>query len=264
MMPSTVRIMTYNLLNGGVESDGTDRITAIAEVIRQATPDVVAVQEANNEALFYTLARQIDLPQAVLGQSNRGFHLGLLSRFPVESWQMHNQRPVLFHGFLEVHLQTPAGKLAVFVAHLHPGYADEDDEFRLKEVEFILQRMQPYRAGMSLLTGDFNTVSPLDEIKLEDWPKQWQKWFHSKQGGEFRRETLGRVLTAGYQDSYRRFHPGSEPGYTLPASNPNVRLDYIFASPPLATHLTAAEVVRHEPASMASDHLPLLAQFDFD
>jgi endonuclease/exonuclease/phosphatase family metal-dependent hydrolase len=63
-------------------------------------------------------------------------------------------------------------------------------------------------------------------------------------------------------DCFRVLHPNDD-GFTLPASDPKVRLDYVFADPALSPALRECRVVT-EPAAVkiASDHLPVLAQFE--
>ena len=253
-----MRIVTYNIFEGGFASDGADRSEAIQTVLNSTQPDIIALQEVNREGFLYSLARFFNMPTALFGPGNRGFNLGLLSKYPVTDWQMHEERAIFRHGFLEAHLTTPTGPLAVFVAHLYPGYDENDDDQRVKEAEVMLKIMQPYFGEAALLVGDFNTINPHDEIHLEDWPRNWQKYL-AKQNNVIKRESLAKLLDAGYIDCYRTLH--TERGYTLPASRPNARLDHIFASPSLATQLQSCEIVTAEPASRASDHLPLLSDF---
>ncbi len=258
-----MRVLTYNILDGG-----EDRFPEILNVIRQAEPDIVTVQEANDEALFYNLARELGM-QAELGAGNRGFHLGLLSRYPIVGCINHPDRGIFHHTFLETHLDTPLGPLAVFVAHLKPGYNPADEEWRSKEARQALGYMQPYSDGLMFLAGDFNTMSPQDILNLDDWPLQWRAYLWAK-GGNLPREAIAEVLAAGYHDCYRRLYPSPaspqsenryRPGYTLPASKPNIRLDYFFASSTLAARLQSCEVITTYEAGRASDHLPVLAEF---
>jgi endonuclease/exonuclease/phosphatase family metal-dependent hydrolase len=69
---------------------------------------------------------------------------------------------------------------------------------------------------------------------------------------------------AGYVDSFRRIHPRSR-GFTCLAAAPAGRIDFIFASPELAHHLHDCDIVTCGGgvfAEQASDHLPVLAEFD--
>ena len=68
---------------------------------------------------------------------------------------------------------------------------------------------------------------------------------------------------AGYVDCFRALNP-HDAGCTWPAPFPSGRVDFIFASPELARSLAASAVITEGggiPASLASDHLPVLAEF---
>ena len=67
------------------------------------------------------------------------------------------------------------------------------------------------------------------------------------------------MLDGGYVDCYRSLH--SDPGFTFPAWDPHVRLDYVFAPQQHAARVTKCEVMTNirEPAK-ATDHLPLIAE----
>jgi hypothetical protein len=79
------------------------------------------------------------------------------------------------------------------------------------------------------------------------------------------RWTVERLLNEGYVDSYRRIHPRAR-GLTCATWQLSARVDYIFATPDLASHVTGADVVgsRTWPdadAAVASDHYPVVADF---
>jgi endonuclease/exonuclease/phosphatase family metal-dependent hydrolase len=67
-----------------------------------------------------------------------------------------------------------------------------------------------------------------------------------------------------YVDSYRHMHP-YERGFSCPAAAPAGRIDYIFASPSLASRLTDCDVLcigeDGITGDQASDHLPIVADF---
>jgi exodeoxyribonuclease-3 len=64
---------------------------------------------------------------------------------------------------------------------------------------------------------------------------------------------------AGYIDGYRKLH--SDPGFTFPAWDPHVRLDYLFTPERFAGRIKSCEVMSdiNEPAK-ATDHLPLITE----
>jgi exonuclease III len=134
-----------------------------------------------------------------------------------------------------------------------------------------------------VLAGDFNAVAPRDSVRRDGAPvyvrAQW--WL---QGGMIPRWALGRLTAAGYTDCYRACNPAKE-GFTVLSWRPHVRIDYLFASPALATRLRASDVlpgnqrgrpsVRRSIAQLlgsaaisdlggaASDHLPVWADFEW-
>jgi exonuclease III len=74
------------------------------------------------------------------------------------------------------------------------------------------------------------------------------------------------MVQAGYTDCLRTLHPRAG-GFTCPSYQPAVRIDYIFATKGLAQRLTRCEVVGRSGelaalARRASDHFPLMAEFD--
>nr|BBH94587.1 hypothetical protein KTA_27860 [Thermogemmatispora argillosa] len=78
------------------------------------------------------------------------------------------------------------------------------------------------------------------------------------------RKSIARLQHAGYVDCFRRSHP-HDPGFTCPALMPAGRIDFIFASPELAPRLRSCWIVEEGngvKGSQASDHLPVLAEFD--
>lgn len=81
------------------------------------------------------------------------------------------------------------------------------------------------------------------------------------------RLVIRRMLAAGYVDCYAATHPiRAERGRSCPTKAPAGRIDYVFASPALAPRLTRAEILTDapgRPVSAASDHRPVLAEFDW-
>jgi endonuclease/exonuclease/phosphatase family metal-dependent hydrolase len=118
-------------------------------------------------------------------------------------------------------------------------------------------QVQPPRH--TVVVGDFNSVAPGDAPVLRRMPL-WIRLLLRFDGGIHTR-VIQMFLDAGFIDGFRRLHPESL-GFTLPAINPSVRLDYAMVSPDMVTRLEACTPI--EPDSVASqlvrasDHLPLL------
>jgi endonuclease/exonuclease/phosphatase family metal-dependent hydrolase len=80
-------------------------------------------------------------------------------------------------------------------------------------------------------------------------------------GGRIRWRTVQIVLDNGYVDAFRVLHP-TESGATMPTARPHVRLDYVFVPRAFTSRLIRCDVVRGPDAEAASDHYPVVADFD--
>ncbi len=249
--------MTYNILNGG-----EGREAAIIDVIREAAPDVVVLQEVMGPAVLERIATTLAMTHRLAQGPDHGRKVGLLSRLPILSARIH--RPWgTWRSWLEVSIQLPDGQmLTIYGLHLvafHPWFCEL---WRRWELRNLLQHIRQVAPGPHLLAGDFNAIAPGDRARFDAAPL-WVKaqlWF---QAGRVLRRALKLPLDAGYVDCFRTLHPHKD-GFTLPASDPAVRLDYVFANSCLSDRLRACQVVTQPDAvKTASDHLPVLAEFEW-
>jgi exonuclease III len=153
--------------------------------------------------------------------------------------------------------------LTVFGLHLAAYYPWFLEWLRTYQVRALLRYIRRAAPGWHLLAGDFTAIAPEDPASLAQaplWVKA-QAWF---QLGYIPRWALGLLLEAGYVDCFRELHP-EEDGFTLPSFNPQVRLDYVFASPSLTEALRECQVTTSPKAvTSASDHLPVLTEFGWE
>jgi exodeoxyribonuclease III len=242
------RLLTYNILRGG-----HGRTDAIAAVINGCAPDLVLLQEATDRANIERIAEATGMAEwrAFDRQS-----LGFLSRRPVAFCGWVRPR-VSRHAFVEV---VPEGeRLRVFGVHLSAVHAAWTEHRRVMELRALLRSVKQHQDGFHVLAGDFNTVAPGDAFDSGLLPMRVRPlvWLS---GGRIRWRTVQTVLDAGYVDGFREAHPG-DPGHTLPTSHPHVRLDYVFLPRLHAAKLVACDVVRDPAAVPASDHFPVVADF---
>jgi endonuclease/exonuclease/phosphatase family metal-dependent hydrolase len=251
-----MKVMTYNIKDGG-----EDFLAELGEILVQAGPDIIAIEEANDEFVFESLAALLGF-EHVLGEGNRGYHVGIISRYPILQSHNHDGTNEFFHTMLEAQIETPDYLLTIFAAHLYPGYGVALEQHRVEEVRSILGYMAPQRENPCLLMGDFNTVSPQDSLTVAAWPWPWRHQMLAQEEG-IGREAIRAVLDSGLTDCFRAMFPdsGDYPGFTLPAPKPDVRLDYIFANNLMLEKLESCRVWLTDPAPTTSDHLPLLAEF---
>jgi endonuclease/exonuclease/phosphatase family metal-dependent hydrolase len=137
-------------------------------------------------------------------------------------------------------VQTGHEELALYSAHLHPS----DAAIREREVTEILRVLEPVMAsGRSVLfQGDLN---------------------HAPDGPEY-----ARWVDAGLVDALAAMDNGAQ--RTFSSVKPEIRIDYVWASGPIAKRLTECRVLFEgnfrtnldDPTSIAlSDHVPVLARF---
>ena len=189
--------------------------------------------------------------------SRSGDSLAFMSRVPVAYHAWHKPR-VSRHAFLEI--APAATSWRVFGVHLSAVHAAWTERRRVFELNALLREVAKHQAGPHVLAGDFNTVAPGDLLDMRNLPHRLRAlvWLS---GGHIRWKTIATVLGAGYIDAFRRLHP-SDPGNTLPTPDPHVRLDYAFVPGAFVDHIRTCEVVRGADAVAASDHFPLLFEFD--
>jgi exonuclease III len=261
--------MTYNIEDGGAA-----RAALIAEVIACANPDVVLLNEADDERVVAALAQQLHYePLWARGSGDK--HIALLTRCPVVEWRSHNRRPFT-QAILQVKLQIPNPaqasqiptpnlqsaifNLQLFGVHLLPYFMLLPYEFaRWRTVRALLQLVKREAHEPHLILGDFNAVMRGERAATTIFPQRVQRrlWL---QGRWVPRFALRPITRAGYTDCFRHLHP-HDAGLTWMPQAPSARLDYIFADPMLAQRLERCEIITTPPTERASDHFPLVADF---
>jgi len=247
----TFRLLTYHILHGGI-----GRVDAIAKVIGACAPDLVLLQEATDVRTVERLAEATGMAE---GRTFQKQSLGFLSRRPVAFYQWIRPR-ISRHAFVEV---VPEGeRICVFGVHLAAVHAAWTERRRVLELRALLQSVERHRDRFHVLAGDFNTVAPGDEFELNRLPLRLRPLVWAS-GGRVRWRTIQTVIDAGYVDAFRAHHP-NEPGLTLPTHAPHIRLDYVFVPQRQSDRLVACDVVSSDDAVGASDHFPVVADFQLD
>ena len=243
------RLMTYNIRHGG-----RGREAPIAAVINACTPDLVLLQEAIAPRSVERIAAATGMEEwrAYDGQS-----LGFLSRTRVALAEWTRPR-VSRHAFVEV---VPAsGALRVFGVHLAAVHAAWTEQRRLFELRALLRSVARHQDGFHVLSGDFNTLAPGEKLDVNRLPLHLR--FLAWIGGQsIRWQTIQVMLDAHYVDAYRSLHP-LDPGHTFPTWDPHLRLDYAFLPESAKDRLQRCDVLDGPNAVSASDHLPLLVEFE--
>ena len=244
-----LRLLSYNIRYGG-----TGRETALGDVIRRVSPDLVVFQEATRPAVIERLAQSTGMAQ---WGARRGESLGFMSRRPVTRAEWHKPR-VSRHAFLEIVPEGTAWR--VFGVHLSAVHAAWTEQRRVYELRALLAAIAREQPGPHAFVGDFNTLAPGELLDVRKLPHRLRAlvWLS---GGRIRWRTIQTVLDAGYVDAFRRHHPDLV-GNTFPTRDPHARLDYLFLPAACIDLARSCDVVTCPPAPQASDHYPLLAELN--
>ena len=180
-----------------------------------------------------------------------------MSRLKVTHASWHQPR-FSHHAFVEI---MPAGQhFRVFGVHLSAVLAAWTERRRTYELRALLRAVANEEGGLHVLAGDFNTLAPGSTLDWKVLPFRLRP-FVWLSGGRIKWRTIQTVLDAGYADAFRLKHP-DDPGFTLPAPSPHVRLDYAFVPAAYTDRVTACDVVNHPDAAAASDHLPVVLDLE--
>jgi len=246
-----LRVMTYNILEGGGE-----RMPYIRDVIRGQSPDIVAIQEANDGDLIAALARDLEM-RLIYGEANSAYSIAWLTTLPIHRSQNH-RLPELRKTLLELEVEWEGQSLRLY--NLHLAATPEAEDQRLKEIQAVLRVMGPAGGEPRLFVGDFNSISPNDRY-MSDIQFPEEDVAFAERAYAQPRLVIPTVLDAGYVDVDRALNPEGA-GYTTRTPTPVVRIDYIFASPALAARAVSCGRIEGSLPVYASDHLPVRADFE--
>jgi len=249
--------MTYNILDGGFDSNGS-RIEYILDTIKKEKPDFVALQEAHNfdkneNELLKRVSNETKLPYFALSQGaledDQGrSHVVSLSRYPL-------QEEYLFPGStfqcaaLSVVIDSPLGKLSICNVHLHAHSEDE----RVNEAEAVLNYQKKF--DKHIILGDFNSLSRSDNYgDLSAREISYYDLARFETIDKFNRYHTDAVAHIGVND--RSTHPTI--GISHRISKTPIRIDYVFLTHSLSTHIKNVKVIKTPTAEKASDHYPVV------
>ena len=272
-----MRIATYNI-HGWLTQDGEPNLELVANTLAATEADIIGL----NEVFYGSVTAGFDQPSLEALAERLGMHFvfgpcmrwpaqdelppdaygnALLSRWPIIANASHLLTPVPFkhqRGLLEGRILLPDQRtLTVYVTHL--DHTDEEArgvQARAVRTWTVRDRNRPH-----IVMGDFNAISAWDADERPDIVAALRA--HPLGQNLVPDETGPRVITqmekAGYVDAYRLF---GEPGArSLIPPDTDIRIDYIFASQPLAQSVRSC-VIWETAGEEASDHMPVVADVE--
>ena len=272
-----MRVLTYNI-HGWRDEEGLVDVARLMRIIQASQADMVALNEVFHPLLPPGESRPaLDLLADGLGMSYAfGVALtpqfafaplacygnALLTRQPLLAHAGHHLTPVEGHeqrGLLEARVLLPGGKatLSVYVTHLD----HRSEAVRVQQLAAALSWTTRDRARPHLLLGDFNALAPGDYAER---PAALEAVAASDGFAHMVRDEMQvvpRLLRRGYVDA-QASSVASMNDPTFPAGQPQVRIDYIWLSNPLAPALVWCRPWTTNETAVASDHLPVLAEID--
>ncbi len=224
--------------------DGRTRVDRIARVIQELRADIIALQEVvrapngspeDDQAAW--LHAQLPGFNLAFGENRRhrsgAYGNAILSRYPIVeidnydlSWRGRERR-----GCLRADVQLPAGNiLHVFNVHLGTAFLERRHQGRLLVSASMLGRKV---SGPRIVLGDFN---------------EWTRGLATK------------LLSVHFESLRPKVLMGR--ARTYPGLIPVLHLDHIYFDRTL--RLTKMSLDRSRRALLASDHLPLIADFEVE
>lgn len=240
------RILTYNVhrCRGG---DGQLSPRRIAAVIAEHAPDIVTLQEVD---VGRRRSGHVDQAQEIARELGMQIHFhpayhvleerygdAILTATPSRIVRAENLPGLQHYPGLEprgaLWAEVELGQHRLQVVNAHIGLLAYERKLQVQALLGPDWTGSPACADPTILIGDFNAVP---------------------------RSRAYRRMAERFRDAQRA--AGGVPRPTFPARLPVIRIDHIFVSP--SVRVLRTQVVRSQLARIASDHLPLMMDFEIE
>jgi len=264
-----MRVLTYNV-HGWLTPDGSgSNVDLLAAVVAASGADLVGLNEvfhpwptpagpaltalAGRLGMSYAFAPTLPAAAIDIPYGN-----ALLSRWPILAYASHHLAPTVSYGrrgLLEARVALPSAQpFTLYITHLdHRSEPIRLEQWASAHTWLLRDRGRPH-----LLLGDFNALAAADYA--EPGAVERLRGYQAAQGWPTPAfDLVAQVLKAGYVDAFDR--AGWGPRSTWPSTTPERRIDYIFLPEVMACRLSGCSCWDDPQARLASDHLPVLAEF---
>lgn len=261
-----IEILSWNILSGGFTDYGTHedtppRIDGLVKVIKETNPDVISLvdtyrwtevftNEELKEIFGYPYVHTVKLEDDRLIGKGHDNGVTVISRIP--GTKMQTIRIATRNA-----VRVDAGGIDIFSIYLD----DENEDTRLKQLEVVLQAVDP--SMPTLIVGDLNTIDSTDLVEtdknLEELASKFpgpMKSMESSLNQMKRGEVTKNLKVNGFIDL------GCGKGNTIPAKlfplpvdKPIIRFDYAFGNEKI--NLEEFKVLTDKKFAELSDHYPI-------
>ena len=255
-----MKIATWNI--NGVRA----RIDSATAWVKDASPDIVCLQEIKSEDQAFPADAFADLGYNVAVHGQKGFNgVALLSKLPLEdvSRGLPGDDSDDHCRFIEGVVSVPGGVLRVVSLYLPNGNPIDSDKFGYKLK--WMARLEAYaRARLAdeepfVLAGDFNVIPEPVDARFPD------NWRSDALAQPETRAAYRRLLNLGLTDAFRACE-GGDGHYTFWdyqagawQKNNGIRIDHILLSPQAADRLVDATIDKRPRGwEKPSDHVPVV------
>ncbi len=272
-----MRVLSWNILNGGADGGDTTRWRTQAELVGELAPDVLLVQEARGFDAdggrgLHAAEAQLGLRGLLAPAPRTGQHTAVFCapHLQVSSFTPDTQH--FHHALALVTVAVPGLTAPLQLASMH--LSPLSPALRCAEVGWLAALAAP--GAFALLAGDTNSVAPGDP-EPRDWPSLPAhlrvRYTHPSTGpGPITadRSALHFLHAAGLVDAARADDDTVDTTATVPtrgypdAEFVSFRSDHVLLSPALAPARTGYRVITDDRAHATSDHLPVLVELDLD
>jgi endonuclease/exonuclease/phosphatase family metal-dependent hydrolase len=263
----SLRVMTWNMLTGGQDEGDVSRLNHITSVIKDFDPDILLLQEANGfESSSNELLHRLESclsRQGFLAVANSKYHLAafISGDLDVEDFSVDVEH--YFHALLKLRIRLADGRpLHVFGVHLCP----HSPEIRLAEATHLASLVR--RDQFTIVAGDLNSLDSYSNptAALAHMPADYRaRYTLSDLEGVPDSRPADLLSSVGLKDIAYSMGVAR---YTIPTRLPvfgcgfgRRRLDYVFATEPVACLAEKLQVVETRQTDACSDHYPVVVDF---
>lgn len=264
--PAKLRVMQWNILHGGRDDGEKTGPARVVEVIREAKPDIVALQETygSGEIISKSLGFHFH---------PRGTNVSIHSRFPIMEDISVYKEFCCVGALVELPDKSRLAFYSVWLGYskeiweegTRKGLGKEELLAACKASETdiagilsgIKERLsaESYAEVPILLCGDFNSMSHFDYTSAAT----------AQYGFEIKWPTSVAMADAAFTDSYRQLHPtvNRAADRTWSPRFPEQeqdRIDYIYYKGG-GLKADACSIIEKHPVKFPSDHCAVLADF---